>query len=352
MPKEKVLVAMSGGVDSSVAACFLKESGYEVIGLTLRLLPEEHLNINQVDQAKKISSILGIKHYSLDLKNMFKEKVMDYFGKEYRRGRTPNPCIKCNRYIKFASLFKKAKELGVKYVATGHYARIEYDGFKKKYLLRKGIDPQKDQSYFLYTLCQNELPGILMPLGNYTKESVKKKAGELKLPVFKKESQEICFIPRDDYREFLSNYIPGIITPGPIVNNKNEVIGKHSGIAFYTVGQRKGLGISYREPLYVTAINRRRNAIFVDTEEKLYSKKLIAGNLHQLYAGKIPGNFMTKAKIRYLHKEAEARVVLEENKKALVEFKKGQRAVTPGQAVVFYEGDVVIGGGIIDKILS
>ena len=344
---------MSGGLDSSLAAYLLKKEGFEVIGATLNLEPEREKDFkkrNPPIEAKKIAKKLNIPHYLFEVKDIFKKKVIDDFSKEYRRGRTPNPCIRCNRFIKFDYLLKKADNMGIDFLATGHYARIEYDKKRRKYLLKKGIDSKKDQSYFLYTLRQRELSRIFFPLGKYTKEEIKRKAGKLGLSsLAKRESQDICFIPEKNYRDFLERWVPEAVSPGKIFNAQGELLGKHSGIAFYTIGQRKGLGISYHEPLYVTSIDPKSHRIFLDREESLYRKELIAENINYIYLEKIPRNLEVKAKIRYLHPEAKAKLIPQKEGRILLSFQKAQRAITPGQAVVFYEGEKVLGGGIIRK---
>ncbi|MEA3369199.1 MAG: tRNA 2-thiouridine(34) synthase MnmA [Candidatus Ratteibacteria bacterium] len=347
MKSKKVLVAMSGGVDSSVAAFLLKEKGFKVIGATLQL---RQFVSNKAVKAKKVAEKLDIPHYLFDVEDVFKEKIIDSFCKEYRQGRTPNPCIRCNQYIKFEYLLKKAKDLGIEFAATGHYARIEYDKNREKYLLKKAVDLKKDQSYVLYPLRQNQLKQILLPLGDYTKEEVKNRARELALSVeLEKESQEICFIPGNDYRKFLKDWIPEVDCPGPILNTKGEILGRHSGLAFYTIGQRKGLGISNKEPLYVKALEPKSNTVFVAPEKNLYQDELIARAVSCICEENIPEGFMVKAKIRYLHQGAKARLFPRKGNRILVKFKEAQRAITPGQAVVFYDGDMVLGGGIIEK---
>ena len=274
MKSKKVLLGMSGGIDSSIAAFLLKEKGFKVVGATLQLW---QFVSNKAVKAKTIAKKLDIPHYLFDVEDIFKKKIIDSFCKEYRQGRTPNPCIRCNQYIKFEYLLKKAKDLGIEFVATGHYARIGYDKNRKKYLLKKAVDSKKDQSYVLYPLRQNQLKQILLPLGGYTKEEVKKRARELALSVeSEKESQEICFVPGNDYRKFLKDWIPEVDCPGPILNTKGEILGRHSGVAFYTVGQRKGLRISNKEPLYVRALEPKTNTVFVTPEKNLYQNEFIA----------------------------------------------------------------------------
>jgi len=250
--KKKVVVAMSGGVDSSVTAALLKEEGYDVIGATMQLYPEDERS----KEAKKIANKLKIPHCTFDFQETFEKRVIADFCKEYQEGKTPNPCIRCNKYIKFGVFLKKAKELGADYIASGHYARIEYNKEKGRWLIKRSADKRKDQSYLLYTLNQRQSRQTLMPLGNFKKEEVRRKARSLCLPVAdREESQEICFIPDNDYGKFVQKHFPDSAKPGPILNNKGEVVGEHKGIIFYTIGQRKGIGIASKKPLYVTAIN-------------------------------------------------------------------------------------------------
>ena len=353
----KVVVAMSGGVDSSVAAALLKEEGYQVIGVTMQIWPSGKYGdrfggccgTGAVEDAKKVAYKLGIPHYVMNFRDIFAQKVIANFCEEYRLGRTPNPCIRCNQYIKFDALRERAKELGADLVATGHHARIERDEAKGIHRLKKGVDQQKDQSYFLYPVTQEQLSHILFPIGNLTKEEVRKIAKELKLPVATKpESQDICFIPDDNYAEFLKDYIPQAAEPGPILNEQGGILGSHQGILFYTIGQRKGLGISTKEPLYVIAIEPERNAIVVGSKEKALGDELIASSLNWITITGLTQPITAKAKIRYRHSEAEATVVPLDEDRVYVKFKKPQLAITPGQAIVFYDSDIVIGGGTIE----
>ncbi len=261
--------------------------------------------------------------------------------------RIPN---RCNQYIKFDALLEKAKGLGADFIATGHHARIDRDVAKGRYLLKKGIDRQKDQSYFLYTMTQEQLSHTLLPVGNFTKEEVRKIARQMTLPVAgKTESQEICFIPDNDYPEFLKDYIPQAAKPGVILNEQGDILGNHRGILSYTTGQRKGLGISAKEPLYVIAIEPERNAIIVGTKEKALGGELIASSLNWITITKLTQPATVKAKIRYRHKEAEATVMPLTENEVYVKFKEPQLAITPGQAIVFYDGNAVIGGGTIES---
>lgn len=352
---------MSGGVDSSVAAALLTEQGHDVIGVTMRLFPDpgkEHLgngNSNYVDfdavaDAEKVAARLGIPHYTFDFSNTFSKRIIDDFCREYGRGRTPNPCIHCNSEIKFGVLLEKALEMGADFLATGHYARAERDNATGKFLLKKGIDPQKDQSYFLYRLTQEQLRKTVFPLGNYTKEHVREMAGKMGFELAEKqESREICFIPNDDYAAFLKVCIPGAAEPGPIVDESDKMLGRHRGIISYTIGQRKGLGIAAGEPLYVTAIQAERNTVVVGTREKTYGRELTAIDSNWISGVKPRSTSGIQAKIRYRHPEADAFIKTNNDGSIYVNFKESQPAITPGQAIVFYKGDTVLGGGTIDK---
>ncbi len=333
---------MSGGKDSSVAAALLKDKGFEVIGIYMRIW--EH---SKDDDAKRVTDKLGIPHHVLDLRDVFQDMVISNFCEEYKEGRTPNPCIRCNKYIKFDALAKKAKELSADFMATGHYARIVRA--KDRYVLEKGIDAKKDQSYFLYALTQEQLKYTLMPLGYLYKERVREIAKEKNLHVENSpESQEICFIPDNNYGEFVKKHVPEEIKPGPIVNKEGKVIGEHRGIIFYTIGQRKGMGISDKNPLYVIAIDKKNNTIRAGKEQELYTNELIAYNMNFISRKKLETPIKVKAKIRYLHQPSQAMVIPLNEGKVRVKFDSPQRAVTPGQAVVFYNGDEVIGGGTIE----
>ena len=358
MSKDKVIVGMSGGVDSSVAAALLKEEGYEVIGVTMKIwdggtIPKEGAHHacygpgeeEDIKDAQKVAQILGIPFYIFDLKQEYKTFVLDYFSHEYLSGRTPNPCIRCNQRVKFGAMVKKIYDSGIEfdYFATGHYTRVEYDKVQHRYLLKKAKDLKKDQSYFLYSLSQEQLGHILFPIGDYTKEEVKKIAQNLELGINNKpESQDFI---TGDY-SFLFNKVP---RSGPILNKQGKVLGRHKGIPFYTIGQRKGLGISNGERLYVTAIDAERNAIVVGKKEDLLGDKLIASNLNWIGIKKFEKSFKVKAKIRYRHEEAEVEVIPLDKEKIYVKFREPQMAITPGQAIVFYDGDIVVGGGVIEK---
>ena len=361
MKRKRVVVAMSGGVDSSLAAALLKEQGYDVVGVTMNLfsLPKEYCRSENLksccgwkatEDAHRVATSLGISHYVVDFKKPFEKSVIADFCEQYAQGRTPNPCIRCNQHIKFSVLLKKMKALEADHLATGHHARIEYNGQSKRYLLKKGKDKAKDQSYFLYPMTQKQISRTLMPVGDFTKGEVRKKAQALNLPVAQRpESQEICFVPDNDYAGFLQKRIPEAFRSGPVVDSESRTLARHKGILHYTIGQRRGMGISASHPLYVLSIQSDSNTIVVGPEEKLYEKTLLASQLNLISLEKIKQPLKVKARIRYKHREAKALVAPLDSDKALVEFERPQRAITPGQPVVFYSGDVVVGGGIIDK---
>ena len=348
---KRVLLGMSGGVDSSVSAILLKKSGYDVIGVTMNLCGNQEQTIND---AKKVCEKLQIEHNVLDLRNEFQKKVIDNFKTEYREGKTPNPCVECNKYIKFGELYKYAKDFNCDFIATGHYAKVLYSEQYNQYVLAKSEAIEKDQTYFLYGIDRNILSKVLFPLGNFrNKEEIRNIAKENNLEVAnKKDSQEICFIQNNNYVEFLqrdNSFKNQKI--GNIVLRNGTILGKHKGLINYTVGQRKGLGISYKEPLYVLEIDNKVNQVVVGTEEDLYSKVLYAENLNFLIdLTKFEDKINIKAKIRYRSKEADAILSIQyQNGKriAKVEFNEFQRAITRGQSVVFYIGNIVLGGGKI-----
>jgi len=346
----KVAVALSGGVDSAVAAALLKEEGYQVIGVTMQIWPSGELAKGVETDAKRVADRLDIPHYVVDCRGVFTERVIAHFCREYSLGRTPNPCIRCNQFIKFGALLERARELGADFIATGHYARIEKDAANGRYL-KKGSDHGKDQSYFLYAMTQEQLRHSLFPLGELNKERVRRIAEELGLPVASRpESRDICFIPDSDYPKFLGEYAGGAARPGPILDRRGKILGEHKGLIFYTVGQRKGLGISAGEPLYVVAINREGNAVIVGSREETYGSEFIASELKWLAIEEPKQPIRVKARIRYRHQEAGATVIPAGEDRVQVTFEEPQMALTPGQAVVFYDGDTVIGGGSIEQV--
>ncbi len=362
--RERVVVAMSGGVDSSVAAALLQKQGYEVIGITMcfNLVDVESkkprcCGLQGIEDARRVAHKLGIKHYVINMQKQLEEKVVKEFLQEYIKGRTPNPCVTCNQFIKFEVLLNKALSLGATYLATGHYVRIAKtkDGF----FLKKSKDLKKDQSYFLCRLTQKQLKHLLFPLGKYVKSEVRDLARKFNLAVAEKaESQEICFLPGSNYRDFLVERLKASkdkaigeqIKPGLVVDKAGKVLGSHKGVAFYTVGQREGLGIALGEPIYVKKLDVLNNKIIVGTREDIRSREFLVKNI--VFASHLIKNGVAlKVKIRYNHQEAPAEVT-PFNRFLKVKFKTPQFAITPGQSAVFYQRDKVIAGGIIDKVLD
>jgi tRNA-specific 2-thiouridylase len=344
---------MSGGVDSSVAAALLVEQGYDVIGLMLKLWSDgDDGRANRcctpadVDAARSVANQLGIPFYLINIADSFKSIVVDYFIDEYASGRTPNPCLECNRHIRFELLLKKALGLGAQYLATGHYARVRV--VNGQYQLLRGVDPQKDQSYVLSVLGQRELSHALWPLGEMTKPYVRALAAQFKLPVAEKvESQDLCFLANGDYRDFLTRHAPsGSIRPGPIRTTSGNTIGEHGGLPFYTIGQRKGIGVAAVEPLYVIALDAADNAVIVGPKNELGRSECAAHHMHYV-SGEAPNRvFRATAKIRYKAREADV-TVHPDGDRVRVKFDEPQRDITPGQGLVLFDGEVVIGQGII-----
>ena len=345
---DKVLLGMSGGVDSSVAAVLLKNQGYEVIGATMKLCCESDEKV-AIEDAKNICEQLGIEHHVFDFSKEFKKYVIDDFISSYESAKTPNPCVECNKYLKFNYFYNKAQELGCKYIATGHYAKIEFSKEYNKYVLKKSDVEKKDQTYFLYNISSDILENILFPLAKYSdKDEIRKIAEQNNLKIHKKpDSQEICFIPDNDYSKFLEKNSKEKPKQGNIVLTTGEILGKHNGFVNYTIGQRKGLGIAYKEPLYVIYLNKEKNEVIVGTEKDLYKDELYATNLNWIAIDGIEGKLTATAKIRYRAKESKCEIEVIDKNTIKVKFEKPQRAITPGQSVVFYDGDIVLGGGKI-----
>lgn len=355
MEKKRVLVAMSGGVDSSVAAMLLVEAGHEVIGVTMRLYSTEdqpRARLSQgcctdddIDDAREVCQILGIRHYVMNFEREFKEHVMDYFVNEYSRGKTPHPCLACNDKIKFDFLLRKSMALQADCIATGHYAQIvDADGAKR---LLCGIDASKDQSYVLFGLGQEQLSSLMLPIGGYTKDEIRSIAKRGGLPVADKpDSQEICFIPSGDYKQFVSDRVTAV--PGDIVDLEGSVLGQHSGIEFFTVGQRKGLGIQSQMPIYVLGINPDNHSVTVGSWDELHNQSLWASRAKYIDGKSFSEPVEVMAKIRYKAPMAPATLIAH-GSWVEIQFVEPQRAITPGQAVVFYQGDRVLGGAIIER---
>ncbi|HUX88606.1 MAG TPA: tRNA 2-thiouridine(34) synthase MnmA [Chloroflexota bacterium] len=359
MTQQRVVVGMSGGVDSAVSAALLKEQGYDVIGVTLNLSPKVNdedawerddscCGLSASEDARRVADRIGIPHYVLNFRDVFAEKVIANFLDEYRRGRTPNPCIRCNDHIKFGTVLLKARALDADLVATGHYVRVQKDPETGRHVLRRAIDLRKDQSYVLYVLNQEELRRTLFPLGELTKAETRDLARKYQLSVAEKpESQDICFVNEGNYGDFLKKLAPDIAEPGPIVDLDGRVLGEHRGIAFYTIGQRRGLGVVSSDPLYVIDVDAASRTIVVGPETALFDYELIADEANFVQFGAIPEPLPIKARVRYRMVDAEATVQQIAPEKIKVRFAQPQRAITPGQAVVCYADDVVVAGGTI-----
>ena len=360
---ELVVVAMSGGVDSSVAAALLLEQGYNVVGVTMNLWPRKSMveadtrhniccSLESVNDARRVADRLGIPHYTLNFRDVFDREVVRDFLAEYARGRTPNPCIRCNRFVKFDALLAKALSWGANYIATGHYARVERSP-EGRYLLKKALYSAKDQSYALYSLSQQQLAHTLFPLGGLEKSETRRIAADLGLATADKpESQELCFVPDGDYVGYISQRLPSAAMPGPIRNLKGEVLGTHPGIAFFTVGQRKGLGIATGKPLFVVELLPEENTVVVGEREELYSRGLLADDANWIAMVRPVGQIRVSAKIRYRSTDVPALAEMGLDGSVRIEFDEPQRAVSPGQAVVLYDDDTVVGGATIRRAIS
>ena len=354
----RVVVAMSGGVDSSVAAALMVRAGYDVVGMMMRLWTDDALGgaehnrcctPEQMSDARRIADKLGIPFYVLDTKDIFRSTVVQYFIDQHRDGYTPNPCLACNRHIRFDWLLNHALALDADYLATGHYARIAQNP-SGGWNLRQGLDPEKDQSYVLSVMGQSQLARALFPVGEYHKREVRELADELGLNVAgKKDSQDLCFLGNSDYRDFLRLHAPDVMTPGPIVNSGGDYLGEHRGLANYTIGQRKGLGISSNAPLYVLAMNPYKNALVVGPREQLGRDRLVATDVNWVAGAPPAQSFRAEVKIRYRAATQPATIEVGERQTVSVVFDEPQRDITPGQAAVMYQDDICLGGGVIAK---
>ena len=349
MENKKVLLGMSGGVDSSVSALLLKKEGYEVVGTTLELFAGSSCcNINTYIDAKNVCKTIGIPHFTYNCKEQFKDYVINDFIDCYANCRTPNPCIECNKYMKFGIMWEKAKELGCNYIATGHYAKTEYSEEYGRWVLKKSQAGKKDQSYVLWNIPKELIEHVVFPLADFTdKEQIREIARENDLKVANKpDSEDICFVPDGNYKKFLETNSGIKPKKGNIVNSKGEILGKHTGLYNYTIGQRKGLGISYKVPLFVLGFNKAKNEVIVGEEKELYKKEITVTDINLLLVDKIEETMEVDVKTRYSSKVAKAKIEQDgENIKVI--FDEPQRAITPGQSAVFYVGDIVLGGGKI-----
>ena len=355
--KKKVIVGLSGGVDSSVAAWLLKQEGYEVIGVTMQIWQDEEETVQEenggccglsaVDDARRVAQLLDIPYYVMNFKKEFKTNVMDYFTREYLCGRTPNPCIACNRYVKWESLLQRSLSIGAEYIATGHYARV-VQLENGRYTLRRSATLAKDQTYALYNLTQEQLKRTLMPVGKYTKDEVRAIAEKINLRIANKpDSQDICFVPDGDYAAYIEEEAGVKVPEGNFVLTDGTVLGRHKGITHYTVGQRKGLGLALGYPAFVLEIRPETNEVVIGTKEESMTTQLRARNLNFMAVEDLTEPLHVFTKIRYNHKGAWCTIEKTGEDEVLCTFDEPQRAVTPGQAVVFYDGEYVLGGGTI-----
>lgn len=349
----KVLLGMSGGVDSSVSAYILKKLGFDVVGVTLKLWNEGSnengcCSLSSTEDAKRVANLLDIPFHVFNMQDDFKKYVVNYFIHEYESGRTPNPCVACNKYIKFGTLLDKAKSLNIDYIATGHYALIEKQ--KDRYLLKKSKDLTKDQTYFLYNLTQKQLSHTLFPIGKYSKSEIRNIAKQLDLTIAdKRDSQEICFVEDNDHYNFVKTHSPNTPYKGEIVDLEGNVLGYHKGISKYTIGQRRGLGVVTGSPMFVVDIDSKSNQVILGSNDDLFKQELIASNLNWIYIDTLKDEMDVTVKIRSTSEEVKAKIFPIEDNRVRVIFNEKQRAITKGQSVVFYKNDFVVGGGIIEK---
>ena len=350
MQNKKVLLGMSGGVDSSVSALLLKKEGYDVIGTTLELFAGSSCcNIETYIDAKNVCNSIGIPHFTYNCKEQFKNHVINDFINCYSNCKTPNPCIECNKYMKFGYMWDKAKELGCNYIATGHYAKTEYSEKYNRWVLKKSKAGRKDQSYVLWNIPKELIEHVLFPLADFEeKEQIREIARESKLKVANKpDSEDICFVPDGNYKKFLENNSDIKPKKGNIVTTKGKILGKHNGLYNYTIGQRKGLGISYKEPLFVVGFNKEKNEVIVGVKDEIYKKEMYVTDINLLLFDEIKEKMKVNVKTRYSSKEETATIQIIDNNTMKVEFENPVARITPGQSAVFYLEDIVVGGGKI-----
>ncbi len=351
---KKALIAMSGGVDSSVAAFLMQERGFSCVGATMRLYTNDDIvtcektccSLDDVEDARSVAARLGMEYHVFNFADRFKKDVIDRFVSTYEGGATPNPCIDCNSFLKFDKLFERAEILGCDCIATGHYARVDCDEHSGRYLLKRAADSQKDQSYVLYSLTQEQLSRTMFPLGEISKEETRRIAEKNGfINAKKRDSQDICFVPNGKYAEFIEKYTGKEYPKGDFLDEQGNVLGRHKGIIRYTIGQRKGLGLSFEQPMYVTAINPKENTVTLGTNDRLYSTHVTVKEINLISVTSIAAPTRVKAKVRYRQPEQWAQAVQTDEDTLELEFEQPQRAITPGQAVVLYDGETVVGGG-------